>query len=104
MIYFARIDIGELSGQDLRTRTISIIKIGSTIQEVKHRILGHRSQLKKPVTLLATIPGGREEEKQIHHRFAHIRLPNWADGGTPPEWFWPTRELLEFIKNLSRRS
>ncbi len=103
MIYFAWIDVGELGGQDLRTRKIGIIKIGSTIQEVKARIWGHHGQLKKPITLLATMPGDREEERQLHRRFSHLRLPA-HETGAPPEWFYPTRELMEFIKNLSRRS
>ncbi len=101
MIYFAQIDIGEIGGQDLRTRTISIIKIGSTIGRVKDRIMQHRGHLKKPVTLLATMPGGREEEKQIHRRFAHVQLHKHDNVGGPPEWFYPTRELMEFIKKLS---
>ncbi len=101
MIYFAQIDIGEIGGQDHRTRTISIIKIGSTTQKVGIRISAHRGLFKKPVTLLATMPGGREEEKRIHRRFAHVQLHRHDNVGGPPEWFYPTRELMEFIKNIS---
>lgn len=44
----------------------------------------------RPLALLATMPGGREEETAIHERFNHLRL-----GRT--EQFLPAPELLDFI-------
>lgn len=44
----------------------------------------------RQLSVLATLPGGREEEKAIHERFAHLRL-----GRT--EQFRPAPDLMEFI-------
>lgn len=102
MIYFARIDIGEISGQYLKARMISVIKIGSSI-EVETRIKAHQNYFKKPVTLLATMPGGRREERLLHDRFSHIRVPSPGPTGRL-EWFYPVHELMEFIEILVLRS
>lgn len=45
---------------------------------------------RKPLAILATMDGGRDEELQVHRRFAHLRL-----GRT--EQFQPALELFEFI-------
>jgi len=42
--------------------------------------------------LLATIPGGAEEERELHRRFA----AHWVHG----EWFHPTSELIASINVL----
>jgi hypothetical protein len=44
----------------------------------------------QPLALLATMPGDRSTEREIHERFSHLRL-----GKT--EQFQPGRDLLEFI-------
>ncbi len=44
----------------------------------------------KELAVLATLPGGRKEERQIHSRFAHLRI-----GRT--EQFRPAIDLMEFI-------
>ncbi|MDE2105349.1 MAG: GIY-YIG nuclease family protein [Patescibacteria group bacterium] len=98
MVYFARIDIGELNAADCTKRTISLIKIGTSVN-VRERIVNLRSALQKPVFLLATLPGGRQEELAFHARFLHLRLPG-THQNHHPEWFYPTRELLDFIESL----
>jgi hypothetical protein len=65
------------------------IKIGFS-HDVPKRIKELKSHFGTPLTLLATIEGGREREREIHARFAHMRL-----GKT--EQFRPAPELLEFI-------
>lgn len=76
MIYFAQDTAG------------SVIKIG-TSENVKTRL----QQLGK-VDLLALRQGGKEEEKELHARFAKDR----AYG----EWFHPSAELLEYIGSLPK--
>ena len=44
----------------------------------------------KPLTLLKVMPGGREEERAMHDRFAAYRIDN-------SELFEPSHELMEFI-------
>lgn len=65
------------------------IKIGFT-EDLDAR----RRQLERhygcPLAILATMPGGREEEAEIHERFDELRL-----GRT--EQFRPAPELMEFI-------
>jgi Meiotically up-regulated gene 113 len=44
----------------------------------------------QPLAVLATMDGGREEEAELHHRFAHLRL-----GRT--EQFRPASDLVAYI-------
>ena len=76
MIYFARLATGA-------------IKIGTAVDPRK-RIRGLVSVYDTPVILLKTLPGGPEEERAIHQRFAHLRLGK-------KEQFRPGPDLLEFI-------
>ena len=77
MIYFAQpigggpIKIGFTDDLDLRVKQIE----------------GHYGQ---PLALLGTMPGGCEEERDIHLQFAHLRF-----GRT--EQFRPASDLLAFI-------
>jgi len=45
-----------------------------------------------PVRLLATMPGGKRNERWLHDRFAHVRV----DG----EWFLPDDEMWSFMRSL----
>src|SRR5947209_14970845 len=74
MIYFVRLNTG-------------YIRIGTT-EDVDRRINALQSRYGKPVKLLATRPGGPDEERAIRERFAHLRL-----GRT--EQFRPGAELME---------
>lgn len=65
------------------------IKIGHS-QDVLARIKQLEATYKRPLALLATIPGGREEEQAIHARFSSLRF-----GKT--EQFRPDPDLLAFI-------
>jgi len=76
VIYFAQLDSGT-------------IKIGTT-DNVDVRIRALESRYGKPAALLATMPGGPDDEAAIHERFAHLRF-----GRT--EQFRPAAELMEFI-------
>src|SRR4051812_15504369 len=60
MIYFAQLPTGA-------------IKIGTT-EGLDHRLQGLGTHYGKPVALLGTMPGGREAEREIHRRFAHLRI------------------------------
>lgn len=76
MIYFAQLTTGA-------------IKIGTT-EDLDGRLAGLGSYYGEPPALLGTMPGGREREREIHARFAHLRL-----GRT--EQFRPASDLMTFI-------
>jgi hypothetical protein len=65
------------------------IKIGYS-QDVETRIGQLEADFGRPLALLRVMPGGRDEEKAIHGRFAHLRL-----GQT--EQFRPASDLMDFI-------
>jgi hypothetical protein len=65
------------------------IKIG-TSEDVPTRIKALEAHYGQPLAVLATMPGGREEEAAIHERFVEHRL-----GRT--EQFRPVAEILAFI-------
>lgn len=65
------------------------IKIG-TSEDIPARIKQLEATYRRPLAVLATMPGGREEERAIHERFSSLRF-----GKT--EQFRPDPELLAFI-------
>ena len=71
-------------------RNGSRVKIGKTTN-LRRRM----SQLALPMSaVVATMPGGRDEEAELHYRFASARVP-----GT--EWFDITSELENLIGSLN---
>lgn len=76
MIYFAQLATGA-------------IKIGTT-GDIKGRLAWLAAHYGQRLKLLSTIPGGRAKEREIHERFAHLRV-----GRT--ERFEPGDDLLDFI-------
>lgn len=78
------------------------IKIGCT-SNLKQRLTGLKSEYGE-VTLLATIPGDRETEDEIHKRFSTLRRqgsinPMW-ERRQMTEWFDPGGELISFIEGV----
>lgn len=65
------------------------VKIGCS-DDVERRLKCLESQYRIPLSLLKVVPGGREEERAFHERFAAHRFP-----GT--EQFRPVADLLEFL-------
>jgi hypothetical protein len=65
------------------------VKIGYS-DDVAGRVKSLEHHYGQPLSLLATMDGGREQEKQIHARFAHLRF-----GRT--EQFRPAPDLMAFI-------
>lgn len=65
------------------------VKIGYSF-DVESRIAQLEKHYGKSLAILATMPGGRDEETTIHRRFAHLRC-----GRT--EQFRPAPELMSFI-------
>jgi hypothetical protein len=65
------------------------VKIGCT-EDIETRLARLESHYGQPVALLATMPGDRAVEREIHGRFAHLRLRR-------TEQFQPAVELMEFI-------
>ena len=65
------------------------VKIGHTADvDARHRQL--ESHYGQPLAILATIDGGRDEERELHQRFGHLRF-----GRT--EQFRPGSALMAFI-------
>ena len=72
------------------------IKIGfSADVDTRHKAL--EAHYRRPLALLATLPGGRTEEAEIHRRFDHLRLDNGGSRGARIEQFRPAADLLAFI-------
>ena len=65
------------------------IKIGCSV-DIPTRIKMLQNHYRQPLVLLATLPGGSDEERAIHERFAEHRL-----GRT--EQFRPVAEIMAFI-------
>ncbi len=72
-------------------RANGLIKIG-TSRDVWKREKTLRQIHKEPLFLLAVMDGAHKEEHAMHKRFAR-----WQYQG---EWFYPARELLDFILTL----
>lgn len=106
---FDRVELDRQEAElDARRRASSVvyfverdgfIKIGTTTQ-IASRLaaLSKGGQMPEgmtvgPVTLLATMPGGRRNEAHLHRRFADHRISR-------TEWFWPCDELVAFISGL----
>lgn len=77
MIYFAQ----AVSGGS--------VKIGHSA-DVPFRLKQLEAHYGQPLALLATLPGGRKEEREIHERFASARLGR-------SEQFQPIAEIMAFI-------
>lgn len=67
------------------------IKIGVSI-DVRARVRGLSTSSPVPIELLAAMPGGVDEERALHRRFAYLRMNG--------EWFRAESELLDFIATL----
>lgn len=67
------------------------VKIGYT-RNIGSRLSQFRTSNGKPVELLLTIPGGREEERALHQKFARFR--------TQGEWFRYVPEIRRVIREL----
>jgi hypothetical protein len=65
------------------------IKVGQSVN-VPSRVRQLESKYGRPLVILGTLPGGRDEERKIHEMFAHLRF-----GRT--EQFRPESDLLAFI-------
>lgn len=77
MIYFIRADV------------VGYIKIGHA-GDPAARLADLQTASPVPLSLIQTAPGGREEEADLHCRFAGARLHG--------EWFLPTSDLLAYIE------
>lgn len=65
------------------------VKIGFT-DDLDRRLVELENHYREPLAVLATVPGGRERETQIHDLFGHLRF-----GRT--EQFRPAAEIFTFI-------
>jgi hypothetical protein len=72
------------------------VKIGYTGNlAIRHRQLEKRYG--RDLVILTTIPGGLNEEAEIHTQFAHLRLKGKGRRGRRIEQFRPAVDLMEFV-------
>jgi hypothetical protein len=84
MIYFAQLPTGT-------------IKIGSSTN-VGKRIADLERHYQQSVSLVRTMEGGLETEREIQKRFAHLRFDTRERrSGSKLEQFRPAADLMEFI-------
>lgn len=69
------------------------IKIGFA-KNVENRIRALTTSAPRPIRLLATMEGTRDDERKLHERFAIYR--------THGEWFNPGDRLTEYIRDISQ--
>lgn len=72
------------------------VKIGFS-DNVEARRVQLEATYGRPLVVLAVMEGGRDEERAIHERFAHLRLEGRRRRGRRPEQFQPAPELLAFL-------
>jgi hypothetical protein len=72
------------------------VKIGYSAN-VPGRVRQLETHYGKPMAVLATMDGDRDEERAIHARFAHLRLDGPGSRGVQPEQFRPAPDLMTFI-------
>lgn len=81
---------------------VRLIKIGYTHEDgFDARLATLQVWVPIRLNLIGTMPGTEIEERKLHARFGEVRSHG--------EWFWPSRELLDFIreqtgKDLHRRA
>ncbi|MBN1430422.1 MAG: GIY-YIG nuclease family protein [Anaerolineae bacterium] len=73
----------------IQSSTGGLIKIGTAIN-ANRRLAEIQNMSPVPLRILAVIPGDCRKEAELHKRFAHLRRHG--------EWFEPTIELLDFIR------
>jgi len=78
----------------VRNGESGLIKIGHTVKGVRSRVSGMQSGNPETLHLLATMPGDRQMEQDLHDLFRGRCVVR--------EWFMPCPELLWFADELSR--
>lgn len=82
----------------LQAPTGGPVKIGYTVN-LRMRVASLSAGQVDGLVVLATLPGNRLAEKEIHDRFAASRRHD--EYGTPAgEWFEPTQDLVDFIRSI----
>lgn len=76
----------------IRGQSAGLIKIGIA-KSVEKRLKTLQSGSPVLLVVLATMPGTGLTERELHHRFAHLRRHG--------EWFEPGDDLLAFIAEIS---
>lgn len=67
----------------------NLVKIGATTN-LRARLLALQNASPVPLVLIQSIAGGKDEERVLHQRWAHLRSHG--------EWFEASPELMHFIR------
>lgn len=102
-IKWAHVDIASmLSKEDDTTDCVYFIEaVGSgrvkigIASTLRHRISSIACHSPFPLIALLTIPGNEKEERELHKRFAHLRVHR--------EWFLLQGELLDYIEENTKQ-
>ena len=70
-----------------------LIKIGAS-DRLHHRVKEVQNEHHSTFTVLGVVDGHKQEERNLHIQFAHLRCDK--------EWFSPDDELVEFITRRAR--
>lgn len=79
----------------IQCQSTQLIKIGFTEGDPEHRLGSLQTGSAAGLLLLFTMPGGRDQEKELHKQFLASRERG--------EWFRPTHEVLSFIVGESAK-
>ena len=93
---------GRVTGRIYIARIGTLIKIGHSTN-VHGRIRQHRQWYRKPVELLCSFPGSREDEKAIHEGLATWRVGRRSVNGSPEELFMLPDEHVATLVAAARR-
>src|SRR5574343_1463671 len=77
----------------LADQTTGRLKVGFTEGSLKQRVEALQTGNPNPLQLLASFPGTRPDEANLHARFASARIAG--------EWFLPTPELVAFVESVA---
>lgn len=72
-------------------RSGPFIKIGTTTK-LKHRLQNVQTSHPTPIALVGSTPGDKRLERELHRRFAHLRVNG--------EWFREVDDLAVYVTNL----
>ena len=79
----------------LQSQTLGLVKIGSA-NNVARRLDQLRTACPDELRLIAVINGDVEAERQLHKKFARLRVRG--------EWFHPGEDLMRYIDSVDKLS
>lgn len=80
-----------------------LLKIGTTRCSVRERLRAHGYRYRRPLKLLATVPGTRTDEQAIHRELRAYRVKRTSTNGCPDELFRvPKDQIADVVKHFTK--